>query len=180
MKVNVLQQDLLPAISALSRSVGIRSTLPVLSNILLSTQDGKLKLAATNLEIGVIKFVSAKIVEEGDITVPAKTFLDLLNSLGSVELTIETSNDLLKISASKFSSQINGIPATEFPVIPIASDQSISFDAGIFKDFSKVMFAASADGGRPVLTGILTSIHQGKLDLVATDGFRLAHRQVTL
>lgn len=180
MKLQILQQDLLPVVSAISRSVGIKSTLPVLSNILLSTEDGKLKLAATNLEIGVIKYVSANISEAGDITVPAKTLLELLSSLGPTELTLESQGDLLSIKAQKFSSQINGIPASEFPVIPVSSDQTITLEADILKDYGRVMFAASADGGRALLTGVLTSIHQGKLDLVATDGFRLAHRQVIL
>ncbi len=180
MKLRILQQDLLPAVQTLSRSVGVKSTLPVLGNILISTENGKLKLAATNLEIGVIKLVGAKVTEEGDITVPAKTFSELLSSLGGVELSLETSNDLLTISAGKFSSKINSIPAAEFPVIPVSSDQAISFERPVIKDYSRIMFAASGDGGRPVLTGILTAIHQGKLDLVATDGFRLAHRQINL
>src|SRR3989344_3149570 len=134
MKLEVLQQDLLPAIQSVSRSVGVKSTLPVLGNILLATESSRLKIAATNLEIGVIKF----------------------------------------------SAEINGIPASEFPVIPTSTEDSVSFKRQILKDYARVMFAASGDGGRPVLTAILTSAHLGKLDLVATDGFRLAHQQVIL
>ena len=180
LKLEVLQHDLLPAIQAISRSVGVKSTLPVLGNILLASHEGKLKIAATNLEIGVIKMISAKILEDGEITVPAKIITDLIASLPASLITIETNGDLVKITANKFSAEINGIPANEFPVIPTSTENSVSFKRQILKDYSRIMFAASGDGGRPVLTGILTSAHLGKLDLVATDGFRLAHQQVDL
>ena len=180
LKLEVLQHDLLPTIQAISRSVGVKSTLPVLGNILLASHEGKLKIAATNLEIGVIKMISAKILEDGEITVPAKIITDLIASLPASLITIETNGDLVKITANKFSAEINGIPANEFPVIPTSTENSVSFKRQILKDYSRIMFAASGDGGRPVLTGILTSAHLGKLDLVATDGFRLAHQQVDL
>ena len=180
MKLEVLQQDLLPAIQSVSRSVGVKSTLPVLGNILLATESSRLKIAATNLEIGVIKLISAKITEDGEITIPAKIISDLIASLPATTITIETNGDLVKITANKFSAEINGIPASEFPVIPTSTEDSVSFKRQILKDYARVMFAASGDGGRPVLTAILTSAHLGKLDLVATDGFRLAHQQVIL
>lgn len=180
MKLSVLQQDILPAVQSVSRSVGIKSNLPVLGNILLATEKGKLKIAATNLEIGVIKLISAKISEEGEITIPAKTILEMIFSLGPTTISLETKSDNLAISADKFHAEINGIAASEFPVIPISSDQVATFEKGVIKDYGKIMFASSNEGGRPVLTGILTAAHLGKLDLVATDGFRLAHRQLIL
>ena len=180
LKLEVLQQDLLPAIQSVSRSVGVKSTLPVLGNILLASESGKLKIAATNLEIGVIKLISAKIIEDGEITIPAKIISDLIASLPVTPITIETNGDLVKITAAKFNAEINGISASEFPIIPTSTENSVSFEKKILKDYSRVMFAASGDGGRPVLTGILTSAHLGKLDLVATDGFRLAHQQISL
>lgn len=178
MKLEILQQDFLPAIQSVSRSIGVRATLPVLGNILLSTQDGKLKIAATNLEIGVIKLVPVKIIEDGEITVPAKTINELVSSLGPTLLTLESNTEVLTISSNKFKASINGIPASEFPVIPTESTEAITFNKDILKSYNRIMFAASGDGGRPVLTGILTEAHSGKLDLVATDGFRLAHQQI--
>src|SRR3989344_4270324 len=141
LKLEVLQHDLLPTIQAISRSVGVKSTLPVLGNILLASHEGKLKIAATNLEIGVIKMISAKILA------------DLIASLPASLITIETNGDLVKITANKFSAEINGIPANEFPVIPTSTENSVSFKRQILKDYSRIMFAASGDGGRPVLTG---------------------------
>lgn len=178
MKFSILQQDLLPALQAVSRSVGVRSTLPVLDNILLSAEKSKLKLSATNLEIGVIKSISCEILEEGEITVPSRTFLELISGLGQVKVEIEASQDLVSIQAAKFKATINGISASEFPAIPLSSDEEVKFPKQIILDSSQILFAAAVDDGRPVLTGILTEVKGGKLDLVATDGFRLAHRVV--
>lgn len=180
MKLSLLQQDLLPAVSAVSRSVG-RTNLPVLANILLQTEGGKLKLSATNLEIGVIKRISAKVEEEGEVSVPAKTFLETVSSLTTDKLTLEASLDQLKITTSNFKATLNGIAASEFPTIPLSSDQAITIDPKILKEaLPKITFAAAVEEGRPVLTGILTEIKQDTLELVATDGFRLAHKKASL
>lgn len=178
MKFSILQQDLLPALQSVSRSVGVRSTLPVLDNILLSAEKSKLKLSATNLEIGVIKNISCEVLEEGEITVPSRTFLELISGLGQVKLEIAASQDLVSVEALKFKATINGIPASEFPTIPLSSDEEVKFPKQVILDSSQILFAAAVDEGRPVLTGILTEVKAGKLDLVATDGFRLAHRVV--
>ena len=178
MKFSILQQDLLPVLQAVSRSVGVRSTLPVLDNILLSAQKGKVRLSATNLEIGVIKNIPCEVLEEGEITVPSRTFLELISGLGQVKVEIELSQELVSIQAAKFKAIINGISASEFPAIPLSSDEEVKFPKQIIQDCSQILFAAAVDEGRPVLTGILTEVKGGKLDLVATDGFRLAHRVV--
>src|SRR3954464_7706454 len=102
MRFSVLQQDLLPILQAVSRSIGIRPTLPVLSNVLLSVEKGKLKLAATNLEIGVIKYLTVEVEEDGQITVPAKTIDEVVASLPQSKIDIETSGDILTISSGKF------------------------------------------------------------------------------
>lgn len=186
MRFSILQQDLLPALQAVSRSVGVRASLPVLANILIQTENGKLKLSATNLEIGVIKLINAQITEEGEITIPAKTFLDIVSSLSGSSLEIETAGEQLKISAKNsgeksFNATLNGISATEFPSIPLSSEQSITISSKLLqKTLPQITFAAATDEGRPVLTGILTEIKDGELELVATDGFRLAHKKAAL
>ncbi|MBI2011465.1 DNA polymerase III subunit beta [Candidatus Daviesbacteria bacterium] len=180
MKITILQQDLVGPLQAVSRSTG-KSNLPVLANILIQTEAGKLKLSATNLEIGVIKKVNAKVEEDGEITVPSRTFLDVITSLTGEKITLEGSLDQLKISTSSFKASINGIPANEFPSIPLASEQSVVLDAFILKQsLPEITFAAAVDEGRPILTGILTEIKKDSLELVATDGFRLAHKKVKI
>lgn len=180
MKFTVLQQDLLPVLQAVSRSVGVRSTLPVLDNILLSVEGQKLKIAATNLEIGVIKFLSVEVIAPGEITIPAKTLVELISGLGQEKITLDSEGEVLTIQSGKLKANINGIAAAEFPAIPLSGGLDISFPKEAFLTSSQVLFAAAVDEGRPVLTGILTDVDGGRLDFVATDGFRLAHRKLDL
>lgn len=181
MKVTLLQQDFISPLQAVARSIGIRTTLPVLANILIATDSNKLKLASTNLEIGVIKMVNAKIEVPGEITIPAKTLLEVISSLPAQEITLESNGDLLKISSKAFEINLNGISAVEFPAIPLSSDKSFKVKGEILKEsIPQISFAAASDEGRPVLTGILTQISKSNLELVATDGFRLSHKKVSL
>lgn len=181
MKISILQQDLLSPLQAVSRSTGVKSSLPVLGNILLQTENGKLTLSATNLEVGVVKKIKAEIIEEGEITVPAKMFLEVITSLSSQSLILETEGEQLKISSKNFHATLNCISATEFPAIPLASEQSISIEAKVLQQaVPQIAFAAAVDEGRPVLTGVLTELKKDKLELVSTDGFRLAHKQTKI
>lgn len=181
MKIKILQQDLLPVLQSVSRSCGVKSDLPVLANVLLRTELGILKLSATNLEIGVIKSVRAQILEDGEVTVPSRTFLEVISSLTGAELEIEASTDQLKITSNNFNASFNGISASEFPAIPLSSDKTVSLDYKVLQSaIPEITYAAAADEGRPILTGILTEIKKDSLELVATDGFRLAHKNVKI
>lgn len=180
MKFKVLQPDLLPALQAVARSAGVRSTLPVLDNILFSTEGNKLKMAATNLEIGVIKLIPVEVASPGEITVPAKTIVELMSGLGPTKIEFEATGEILAVSSGKVKASVNGISAAEFPAIPLSSDKGVSFPKEAFLSTAQILFASAVDEGRPVLTGILTEATDGKLDFVATDGFRLAHRSITL
>lgn len=181
MKFTILQQDLISALSSVSRSCGVRSQLPVLGNILLQTDHGKLKLVATNLEIGVIKYINTEISEEGEITVPAKTLVEVVANLGGEKIEFSATSDNLEISTPTFSSSLSGIPATEFPSIPLSGKEMAVVDPLVLmKSLPQVAFSAASDDGRPVLTGILTEIKGGNLQLVATDGYRLAYRSIQI
>ncbi|MFH1536268.1 MAG: DNA polymerase III subunit beta [Patescibacteria group bacterium] len=164
----------------MSRSVGVRSTLPVLDNVLLAVEGKKLKIAATNLEIGVIKYINVDSEEPGEITVPARTLTELVSGLGPNKISVEAKAEVLTVESGKLKASINGIAAAEFPAIPLSSEKGISFPKDIFLTSSQILFAAAQDEGRPVLTGVLVDVSGGKLDFVATDGFRLAHRKVDL
>ncbi|MDO8573588.1 MAG: DNA polymerase III subunit beta, partial [Candidatus Daviesbacteria bacterium] len=180
MKFFCLQQDLLPLLQSVARSVGIRSTLPVLDNILLSAEGSKLKIAATNLEIGVIEYLNVEVEVPGEITVPAKTLVELISGLGPNKIGLELKEEILTVESGKFKATINGIAAAEFPAIPLSSSSGISLPKEAFLTSAQILFASAVDEGRPVLTGILTDISGDKLDFVATDGFRLAHRRLEL
>lgn len=177
MRIKILQQDLIGPLQSVSRSVGVRSALPVLGNILLEADGAKLKLSATNLEVGVERQLNAQVLEGGSITVPAKTLNEVVSSLSGLEIEFYTQGELLKIEAGKFKADLNGIEASEFPAIPHADGQGFNIPKGIFKDsIPQISFASAVDEGRPVLTGILTEIKNNKFEVVATDGFRLAHK----
>lgn len=181
MKFTILQQDIWPSLQAVARSCGIRSQLPVLSNILLTAGQGQVKLSATNLEIGVVKLVSAEVTEEGEVTIPSKTLTEVVVNLSGEKIEFTASEDQLEISTPTFSSKINGISAAEFPSIPLAGKEAAVIAPEVFiKSLPQVTFAAASDDGRPILTGILTEIKGKKLQLVATDGYRLAHKIVAL
>lgn len=180
MKIILLQQDLLPHLQAVSRVSGIRSTLPVLDNILLASDGSKLKLSATNLEIGVIEYVPAEVIEPGEITVPAKTLVEVISGLKGSKIELESKEDILIITSGKFQATINGISSSEFPVIPQGSGEEVSFKKSEVSGVGQILFAAATDEGRPQLTGILTQIINDELNFVATDGFRLAHRIIKL
>lgn len=177
MKFNILQQDLLPALSAVSRSCGFRSQLPVLANILIHTDQGRVKLSTTNLEVGVVKVIKAEVSEEGEITIPAKTLVEMVSNLAGEKIEFSSAGEHLEVSTPSFSSKINGITASEFPTIPLLGKEAASLNPQmLLKTLPQVTFAAAVDEGRPVLTGILTQIREKKVEFVATDGYRLAHR----
>lgn len=170
----------MPHLQAVGRSVGIRSTLPVLDNILLSVEGKKLKIAATNLEIGVIRHINVEVIDAGEITIPAKTLIEVVSGLGSARITFSADGEILTLGSGKFKASLNGISASEFPAIPLSSKTGVELPKEVILSSGQILFAAAVDEGRPVLTGVLTDVKGDKIDFVATDGFRLAHRQAKL
>lgn len=178
MHLKILQQDLIGSLQAVSRSVGVKLSLPVLGNILIETENGKLKLSATNLEVGVTKYINANILEDGSVTVPAKTLNEVIASLSGEEIELKAQGEILKIASGKFKADLNAISSSEFPAIPDSKDFPVEIPKEVFKEnIPQISFASAVDEGRPVLTGILTEIKNGSFEAVATDGFRLAHKR---
>ncbi len=174
MKLQVLQENLARGLTIASRFVSPKAQLPILANTLLSAKKNKLTLLATNLETSVAIGVGAKVDKEGEVAVPARTITDLVTNLSPGQLSLSVTKEQLEIAKEDFSSKVAGINASDFPKIP----QDVGKTAvALPKDFkealSKLIFAASVDETRPVLTGILF-IFDSTLSLVATDGFRLS------
>lgn len=180
MKVSCLQENLARGLSIVSRAVAPRSTLPVLGNILIATDEGRLRLSATNLELGISCWIGAKVEEDGATTVPARTFVDLINTLPNeqvdMELTVRTQT--LNVRSSRFNNDIKCIDAQEFPPLPPDDlDGGLELDLEELREMiQQVVFAASSDDARPVLTGVLVEIEDGELSMAAADGFRLSVR----
>ena len=182
MKLSCLQENLAKGLSVVGRAVATRSTLPVLANVMLSTDNGRLKLSATDLEIGINCWIGAKVEEEGATTVPARTFIDLVNSLPAevVELELVEKTETLKLKCGHTKANFKGMNAGEFPIIPVA-ENAIALPADLFQEMIKqVSMAAAKDESRPVLTGLLLKFEQDKLTLAAADGFRLSVRSASL
>jgi len=184
MKVTVLQDNLAHGLNIVARAVSPRSTLPVLGNILIATDEGRLRLSATNLEMGITCWIGAKIEAEGSTTVPARTFTDLVSTLSDkqveMDLTIRTQTLNLRCGASV--TDIKCIDAQEFPPMPVADfDQGLQINVMDIKEMiHQVAFAASSDEARPILTGVLMKVTDNKIVLAAADGFRLSVREAEL
>jgi len=184
MKVSCLQENLAKGLSIVGRAVSPRSTLPVLGNVLLATDAGRLKLSATNLEVGINSWIGAKVEEEGAITVPARTFVDLVNALPPerVDMELIVRTQTLNLRAGRSEANIKGIDAQEFPLVPVPEGEGgIPIEADVLRTaVSQTVFAAATDESRPILTGVLAKFEDTKLTLAAADGFRLSVRTVSL
>ena len=184
MRVSVLQENLAHGLNIVSRAVSPRSTLPVLANVLVATDEGRLRLSATNLELGITCWIGAKIEEEGSTTVPARTFTDLVSTLPNdrVEMSLNVRTQTLNVRCGASNTDIKCIDSQEFPPMPVADlAYGIQLNVTDFKEMiQQVVFAASTDEARPVLTGVHLAVRDNKLTLSAADGFRLSVRKAEL
>ena len=183
MKLSVMQENLARGLSVVSRAVSNRS-LPVLTNVLLKTEDGGLKLTATNLEIGITYWVPGKIEVDGATSVPARLLTDLVNSLpGGEPITLELGEgETLHIRAGRFESNIKGIPADDFPTVQTAGERPITrVEQKVLRQaLDETAFAAASDEARPILTGVLARFEGDQLTLAAADNYRIAVKRITV
>lgn len=185
MKLECKQEDLAEGLTVVGRVVPSKSTLPILSNVLLTTRDGQLQLTANNLELSVAHRVAAGIAQEGEITLPSRLLSDYVAFLDhgqTVKLELNPKTHKVHLACGRYEANIAGIDAEDFPPIPMVSGgPSFSIPAGVLKEaINEVVFAAAPDDTRPVLAGVLLKMGDGKLTLAAADGFRLAVREVDL
>lgn len=184
MKVSVQQAHLAHGLGLVSRAVSQRSTLPVLANILVTTDEGRLRLSATNLELGISSWIPAQITEDGAITVPARTFTDLISALpnDAVHLSLNSRTQTLTVECGSNITDIKGIDAQEFPPMPVPDlADGVNLNVLDFKEMiQQVVFAASTDDARPVLQGVLMTLVDNEVTLAATDGFRISVRKAQI
>ncbi len=185
MKITCKQSDLSRGLSVVSHAVATRSTLPVLSNILMATDENRLRLSATNLEIGITCWVPAHVAEEGSVTVPARLLTDFVTGLpqGTVEMNLSKGSYTLSVKSSRNAANIKGMDAGEFPTIPSAdsTEPPVLLDAGTLKEMiAQVAFAAATDEARPIFTGVLAQVAEDHITFAAADSYRLAVRSADL
>jgi DNA polymerase-3 subunit beta len=184
-KVSCLQENLAKGLSIVGRAVARRSTLPVLSNVMLATDNNRLKLSATNLELGVNCWVGAKVEDEGATTVPAQLLTDFINSLPpeQVDLELSVRTQTLNMRCARFEANIKGIDAQEFPIIPTADEGEHVIrlvPEAMRQMIDQVVLAAATEESRPILTGVLAQFEGDRLTMAAADGYRLSVRSAPL
>ena len=185
MKITCKQQDLARGLSTVGHAVSSRTTLPILSHILLATDGDALRLSATNLDIGITCRVPATIESEGTTTIPARLFSDFVGSLPAegVEMVLQPESHSLKVSGLRSHATIRGMDPAEFPSIPSTEggEKPVTLEAAELRAMiAQTTFAAATDDSRPVFTGVLARVRDGMLTFAAADSFRLAVRSTVL
>jgi DNA polymerase III subunit beta len=184
MRISCIQENLNRGLGIVGRATATRTTLPITSHILMSTDQSRLKLAATNLEIAISCWIGAQIEEEGAIAIPAGLLTDFVNSLPSdrIDMSVAPGTQTMELKCARFEARISGQKADEFPPIPqIGEGITTKVETQPLRTaINQVVFAAALDDSRPVLTGSYAQFNGDKLTLVAADGFRLAVHSLPL
>ena len=169
MKFSVTQENLVKGLQIVNRIATTRSTLPVLGNILLVTDKGRLKLVTTDLELAIDTYVGAKVEIEGAITVPARTFTDFVTNNSDTVINFSLKDTVLTAESAHFTAEIKGIDALEFPTVPPTEETAaIHLPAPMFKEaINQTVFATTHDETRPVLGGVALFIKGNELKMVA-------------
>jgi DNA polymerase-3 subunit beta len=179
MRVICGKEELIRGIQTITPIASSKSTLPVLSNLLFDTENGKIKLSSTDLEIAVKCYIKGEILEDGGITIPAKRFADIIKELLSeneIEIRSDESNQI-NISSGKSKFNLMGISKTEYPVIPdFPNENNFTIKRDLLASMlKKTIFAVSRDSQRYVLNGVYFILEENILKMAATDGRRLAY-----
>ena len=182
MKTSLITENLQKKILFVSHAISTRNQLPILLNFLIEAGEGKITISATDLEIGITADIPAKTEKEGSITVPAKTFTEILGNTSSSKINMETTQEGLALTGEGEKTVFQTIPTDEFPKLYKDKGKQIMVlkDEAIKKDFSKVVFAASLDSERPALSGVMIKEEKDGFLLVATDGYRLSLKKQAL
>src|SRR4051794_10606362 len=184
LKITVSKDDLVGALGVVSRAVSTRTSVQILSGVLLEAQAGELRLAATDMELSLRATVAAQLEGDGAIVLPGKTFADIARLLPSDEVTIEhrPAESVVHVTSGSASYTLHTYNPEDFPRLPeLGSVQTFSVDReSLLETITRVARAASRDESRPVLTGILVSFTGGKLVMAATDSYRLAVKETEL
>ena len=182
MKVTVLKEHFLKAVSLVSQVINPRPNLPVLGNFLLEGKPGILQITATNLETTISQKIAVKVDEVGITTAPARLLVDLCQAASGERIRLETEKDNLLVKTDAAQASLPTISAAEFPSLAgFDQETSTIFERNIWQELvSSVVFCASSEGGRPILSGIFLRAEGGNLNVVATDGYRLAKKEMKI
>jgi DNA polymerase-3 subunit beta len=183
MKIICIQENFKKGLNLIQNIIGKNLTLPILNNILLSTEKRQLKLSATDLEIAITNYVVCKIEKEGAITVPAKTLVNFVSNLPNKKIEMTAKNNIIYLKCENFKSNIKGLDIKEFPIIPkIKSEPILEINSLNLKNaLEQVVNFVSFSDIRPEITGVFFDFSSDKeIKFVATDSFRLGEKLVNL
>jgi DNA polymerase III subunit beta len=183
MKFSVTKEKLLEGLQQVQNVVSTRTTLPILSNVLLQATDGEVHLTTTDLDVGVRGSFEAEVEKEGATTLPARRLFNIVRELPSSEIQIDIDGkNAASIRSGQSFFKILGLPEEEFPPLPKFEDAKVVTirQKDLRDGLRKTSYAISTDETRYVLNGLLFSLKENKLTLVATDGRRLAMVDIEL
>ena len=182
MKFTVLKSNFLKALGIVGKGVNPRSAMPILSNVLIKTDKGRLRLTTSDLNVTTSVWVGAKVDTDGGVAVPSRLLADFINQISDEKVSAVLDKETLKLKTDKSSATFNGMKASEFPETEVHEDGlKVSIPStDLVKAISYVQFAVAADEGRPVLSGIYLRLEGDKLILAGTDGFRMAEYRIKL
>lgn len=182
MKFSCNQDIFSKYLNILSRVVSSKPGLPILNNIFLQTEKGKLIMKATDLELSITTWIGAEVDSEGKITLPARQLSEFVNSIPEEVVNVEVEKQNFNISTSNNSASFNTMPSDDFPSIPDVTSKEDPFiqinSADLVMAINRVAFAAATDDIKPVLTGVKVEIEEDEVSFVATDGLRLSKQVV--
>jgi len=182
MKLQILQENFKKGLSIVERVSSKSLSLPVLNNILISTEKNFLNLSATDLEIGINWWSLTKIDKDGKITIPAKLLSGFISLLPNKKITLKTENNNLFIEYEKYKTQIKGMSAEEFPIIPQISDSEyVLLNSRVFcQNLAQVCDIPVLSATRPEISGVYINFNKDLITIVATDSFRLGEKKIFL
>lgn len=182
MELQVTQENFVRALQSASRIANSKTPLPILNNVLLRTDNNRLLVAATNLEIASSSYIGAKVTKQGEITIPARLLTEFISNLPKDTIELKVDKNQLHITSGHYTSVINGMMSDEFPELPVIDEKDSVKYTITPEDFkesvSQTIITASTDATRPVLTGVYWHTYEGAIYLAATDGYRLSERRL--
>ncbi|MBI2670281.1 MAG: DNA polymerase III subunit beta [Candidatus Yanofskybacteria bacterium] len=182
MDIIVNQKKLISAVRIVEKAVSKNVSLPILNTILLKTDNNRLKLSATNLEIGINYWLGVKINENGEIAVPARIFSDFISNITDEKLSLAVKKNVIAINSEHYKTQILGMDTKDFPIIPqIKKEISFKINSQTLKTaLISVLDSVSLSETRPELSGVYVNISTNRVELAATDSFRLSEKIIGL
>lgn len=182
MEFEVVKDNFAKALSIVNKAISAKASLPILSNVLISEDNKRLKITATDLDRSIITWVGAKITDEASTTIPAKPLLGFVSSLNDEKIKGTIVKDTLKLETKTTKASFNGVSSKDFPTLDYKlSDNYFEIPTGVLKRaVEETYFSASADDSKPAWTGILFNVVDGSLHIVALDGYRMSKKEVTI